>query len=209
MFWVLNLLVSGRFLSAYGSGGLVSQPSKEAEGGAGRRWISGAVCCIDQCIKIPPSTVFQDLACHLVTDFAIRSLCLSCTLRNPTDLGRALLLLSPSEELPGWLAQSVLFRIDPSNTSVSKLWKSGTHLCQMAAFIVFSSSICQAAPHAFLWMPLACYYAMGYPFPVAVWYLFLVTHPSVRALASCEAQILLQKLSSLWVVGGLTSGAAT
>lgn len=130
MFWVLNLLVSGRFLSAYGSGGLVSQPSKEAEGGAGRRWISGAVCCIDQCIKIPPSTVFQDLACHLVTDFAIRSLCLSCTLRNPTDLGRALLLLSPSEELPGWLAQSVLFRIDPSNTSVSKLWKSGTHLCQ-------------------------------------------------------------------------------
>lgn len=45
MFWVLNLLISRRFLSAYGaygSGGPVSQPSKEAEGGDGGRWISDA-----------------------------------------------------------------------------------------------------------------------------------------------------------------------
>lgn len=36
------------------------------------------ICGIDQYIKIPPSTVCQNLVCHLVTDFAIRSLCCSC-----------------------------------------------------------------------------------------------------------------------------------
>lgn len=66
------------------------------------------VCCIDQYIKIPPSTVCQDLVCHLVTDFAIRSLCRSCTLKNPSGLGRTLVLLSPLEELL-WLMGTECF----------------------------------------------------------------------------------------------------
>jgi len=70
------------------------------------------VCCIEQYIKIPSSTVCQDLVCHLVTDFAIRALCCSCTLKNPTSLGRTLLMLFPLEELL-WLIGPVYFLLTP------------------------------------------------------------------------------------------------
>ena len=82
------------------------------------------VCCIDQYIKIPPSIVCQDLVCHLVTDFAIRSLCRSCTLKNPTDLGRTLLLLSPSEELL-WLIGTKCFVLTPVTLAFQSRGKLG------------------------------------------------------------------------------------
>lgn len=143
------------------------------------------VCCIDQYIKIPPSTVCQDLVCHLVTDFAIRSLCHFCTLKNPPGLGRTLLLLSPSEELL-WLIGTkcfVLTQVTPVfqthgnlghvSSLNGRIWHlflqrlSGSSTC----FPLNASGVC---------------YAMGYPFLVAFWYLFLVTHPPVGALAAVK-----------------------
>lgn len=75
--WVLNLLVFRRFLSANGLSRPCFLGGKERSGDDGR-WIIGTVCCIDRYIKISSSTVCQDLVCHLVTGFAIRSLYCSC-----------------------------------------------------------------------------------------------------------------------------------
>lgn len=165
------------------------------------RWIFFfcAVCCIDWNIKIPPSIVCQDLVCHLVTDFAIRSLCYSCTLKNPASLGRTLLLLSHLRDLL-WLMDTEDLALTPVFQSHGNLWHVQP---QMPAFGIFSSSmVCMLSP-GYLW-----YVAMQRDIPSQLlsgtcslwWELF-------QALKCRE--ILLQKLSSLWVEGCLTSGTAT
>lgn len=65
--------------------------------------------------------------CHLVTDFAIRSFCRSCMLKNPPGLGEdsaAVVSLGRA----ALADRHRMFCTDPSNTSVPKPWKSGVRV---------------------------------------------------------------------------------
>lgn len=181
------------------SGGPMSQSLKKPEGGAGESGFFCSVCCTDWYIKIPPIIVCQDLVCHLVTDFAIRYLCCPCMLKNPANFRRTLLLLSHLKDLL-WLMGTEDFALTPVFQSHGNL---RLLLPQMPAFGIFSSSMVCLLSLEYLW-----YVAMQWDIPsqlhsgtCSLWW------ELVQALKHRE--ILLQKLLSLWVEGGLTPGAVT
>lgn len=175
MFWILDPLVSRGFLLACKFWGPYVSVIKKTESGAGESGFFCAVCCIDWYIKIPPIIVCQDLVRHLVTDFAIRYLCCPCTLKNPANLGRTL-LLSHLKDL-FWLMGTEDFALTPVFQSHGNLWHA---LPQMPCLWYF---FLQHGLCAFPQIPLECCYAVGYSFPVAFWYLF----PLVGALPSSKA----------------------